>query len=266
MEAAKLKALLECPVCLLLPRSNIFNCINSHRICELCYNMMAKDMGGMVPCPQGGCGYDKPPRRARDLEALVENSDLEFGCKILGCKVEMKKNKILVHEVSCIFRAVPCPQTACQQKVLFKNIDSHVEKNHKEKEVRSVYRPYLEEKILDALNWNWGLDVFLQNGVKFYPQFVKRFGFWYFWIRIKESSTEAAKWKFLVKLSVENQFSVEFAGSVHPVDLTVDEILETGQYLLLDRQMVDKLKGTLLSKVTAGYSSILYIPFKVFKI
>ena len=43
MEPAKLKTFLECPVCLVLPRSNNFQCINSHNICETCYIKLAAD-------------------------------------------------------------------------------------------------------------------------------------------------------------------------------------------------------------------------------
>ena len=95
---------------------------------------------------------------------------------------------------------------------------------------------------------------------------MKRNGVWYFWLKIKESPVEAAKWKFQVKLkSVKNQMSVEFSGLVHPVDKTVEEILKTGQYLLLDRQLVKKMKEKLQTEVK-GCSSFIFIPFELSRI
>ena len=95
---------------------------------------------------------------------------------------------------------------------------------------------------------------------------MKRKGIWYFWVKLKESSLEAEKWKFHVQLlSVRNKMSVEFSGLVHPIDATVEEILKTGQYLLLNRQWVEQMKGMLPTEVD-GYSSFIVIPFEIIKI
>jgi len=112
MEPAKLKTFLECPVCLVLPTSKNFQCINSHNICETCYIKLAAD-GAMKQCPQGGCAYYKPPRRNRVLEAIVVNSTFEIACSKQGCNVEMKKDQISRHEVGCKFRTVVCPPVLC---------------------------------------------------------------------------------------------------------------------------------------------------------
>ena len=172
-----------------------------------------------------------------------------------------------MHEVCCEFRTVPCPRTNCQENVLFKDLDLHIQQNHKIKEKKSsIISPYLKKKSLCAWNGDWTLYYHQRIGLQFYPQFVKRNGVWYFWLKIKESPIEAAKWKFQVKLkSVKNQMSVEFSGLVHPVDKTVEEILKTGQYLLLDRQLVKKMKEKLQTEVK-GCSSFIFIPFELSRI
>jgi len=276
MDKSKLKSYLECPICLTLPRSKIFCCVNSHKICETCYSKMAQGLCGKKLCPQGGCKYDKPPRRVRDCEAMIENSGLELSCNRPGCTVEMKKDEMLKHEVGCEFRTVPCPSTNCQMKVLFKDIDFHIQQNHKSKnkEIKkksprmSLYLKKREKTKGGFRAWklDWTLYYRTQDGLQFYPQFVKRKGIWYFWVKLKESSLEAEKWKFHVQLmSVRNKMSVEFSGLVHPVDATVEEILKTGQYLLLNRQWVEQMKEMLPTEVD-GYSSFIVIPFEIIKI
>jgi hypothetical protein len=52
MEAGKLRTYLECPVCFLLPGSEIFTCVNSHKICKCCYNKLHGEEG-TKQCPQG---------------------------------------------------------------------------------------------------------------------------------------------------------------------------------------------------------------------
>ena len=148
MEAAKLKSYLECPICFLLPGGKIFACINSHQICESCYNKLP----GPKFCPQG-CDYDDPPRRARCFETLIENSDFEQECSKQGCTVEMKKDCIAAHELKCIFRAVPCPDTTCQKQVMFKNIDLHLNENHKDTTIarsQPSVEAFLSEVILNS--------------------------------------------------------------------------------------------------------------------
>ena len=97
MNSALLRPLLECPVCFKIPRNKIFVCSNSHKICDSCYD---KITAGAKQCPQGLCSYDDPPRRYMELEAIVENADLELICirSVSGCTVEMKKEELRKHE------------------------------------------------------------------------------------------------------------------------------------------------------------------------
>ena len=255
MEAAKLRTYLECPICFLLPRGKILSCANSHQICGSCFKKLGEDAAGAKHCPQGGCEYDMPPRRARGFEAMIENSDFEQNCRKPGCNVEMKKDLIEAHEQKCIFRKVPCPVTSCQNKVVFKNIDLHIMLRHKTiTRTQPNVKPSMNEESLNELdrNQNWLLFTYLDNGVQFYPVLVKRNGLFYFWVSIKDNPEAASAWVFTAKTkSGDNKFEVRARGLVHPVDMTVDEIIETGQYLLMNRKCVEKLtyqKGNSRSK------------------
>jgi len=176
---------------------------------------------------------------------MIEDSDFEQNCRKPGCNVELKKDQIEAHERKCIFRTVICPLVSCQNKVLFKNIDLHIQLRHGHTTVTRT-QPNIEltmnEGMLDDPDRNWLLYTYLENRVQFYPVFVKRNGLCYFWISIKDNAEAASKWVFTAKAkSDENKFEMQVTGLVHPVDMTVDEIIETGQYLLMNRKSVEKL-------------------------
>jgi len=240
MDADKLRSYLECPVCLLLPRNKIFFCTNGHKICESCFNKLKGAEGAKI-CPQGDCNYDRPPRRARDAEAMIKDSNLNLGCSKPGCLVEMRKDDLDAHETSCIFREVPCPELSCHTTVLFKTLDLHIRENHKD-----------------------SVDIFREAGFEFYPTFMKQDGFWYFWIKMKADKLAAASWSYHAKSeNVELGLLVEFTGSVQPVDLGVKEIIESGQYMLFNKHTVMKLKVKATGR--DEYPDKIDISFKLFK-
>ena len=93
MNADILKSLVECPVCFQVPRGKILACSNSHKVCETCFDQISTSK---KQCPQGNCPYDQPPRRYRELEAIVENANIDFSCSYAkdGCNVEMEKETL----------------------------------------------------------------------------------------------------------------------------------------------------------------------------
>ena len=103
MNADILKSLVECPVCFQVPRGKILACSNSHKICEACFK---KIVAARKQCPQGNCPYDQPPRRYRELEAIVEKANIDFSCIYAkdGCNVEMEKEALKKHEAECAFK------------------------------------------------------------------------------------------------------------------------------------------------------------------
>jgi len=261
MNAAKLRSYLECPVCLMLPRIKIFVCTNGHKICESCYNKL-KGGEAAKACPQGGCTYDRPPRRARDAEAMIENSNFNHSCRMPGCLVEVKKDKLCAHEISCIFRKVPCP--GCDKEVQYKALNSHIKKSHEDSVViDSTFIALLNEDTISKTNQTWVLFIHREAGFEFYPTLVIKDGLWYFWIKMKADQLSVASWSYHAKSeNVEHGMLVEFSGSVQTVDLGMDKVIETGQHMVLSKHNVKKLKA---NSTNAEYPHKLTIKFKLFK-
>eukprot|EP00092_Neocalanus_flemingeri_P019297 GFUD01020903.1.p1 GENE.GFUD01020903.1~~GFUD01020903.1.p1 ORF type:complete len:259 (+),score=43.69 GFUD01020903.1:77-853(+) len=258
MDASTLKEYLKCPVCWFIPRSKIFVCSNSHKICESCFAKIQTTVNtNSKPCPTCRCHYDDPPHRNLDLESIVEKSNVELSCTRPRCQVEMTKDKLLEHEDECEFRTVPCPDTACKKKIFFKQLDAHIKIVHPELLVRyEIYEVKFTTKLKPVPNIDCYLEALENNKVQFYPQCVKRNGVWYVWVKIKGGPSLASQWKFSAKTENENTgYSMEFTGSVHPVDLEMDQVMETDDFLRISNKNVVKL----------GNAGRFVIKMKVFK-
>ena len=247
MNIDQLKARLECPICLDIPRSKMFNCVNGHKICEACYGQLHLVARGGKQCPQARCTYDKPPRRLRDLEAVIEISDFNLACRWPGCNVELSVKDLKQHEAKCDHRQVPCPYTKCCKLVQFRDIDScRVANNHNDKKKLkdNIYKPYFRDEYLRRDHGDWALAVWTsEGGEEFYPQLVQRNGLWYFWVKIKADPKLASRYKFTAKIqSLKKGLTMECTAEVHPVDDGVEKVIASGNYLVMKTENIKKFK------------------------
>ena len=63
----------------------------------------------------------------------------------------------------------------------------------------------------------------------------------------------------------ENKVSVEFSGNVHPIDMRVEEIIDTGEYMILNRRGVEKLQVANEEAVRNGFNTAINIAFRITK-
>jgi len=266
IDKAQLKSLLECPVCLSLPTSKIFACINGHKICETCFEKLGTEAGRGRQCPLSRCCYDKAPRRLRDLEEIIDKSDLAFNCSRPGCDIELRREDLGNHEIKCEFREVPCPDTMCRRRILFRNIEKCIKENHTnmKKLSRSIFYPALSKECSRYDSKDWILFSWSDyNGIQFYPQFLKRDGFWYFWVKIKDDPEAAAKFGF--SATIENPVTglkLECSSArVSPVDSSVDEIIKSGDCLVMNSGNIENVKMEV--KGSLRYSGKVKISFSV---
>jgi hypothetical protein len=200
---------------------------------------------------------------------MLENSKFEVKCCKPGCGQELRRDQVKDHEVRCVFRFVPCPD--CQKNIAFKDIDDHIRVKHKDAVESHGEESYIEPIMkVERINVDrdWVLFSHKHSGAQFYPQFVKRKGLWYFWVLMQEDPVAAANWAFHAKsTNEENQIAVEFSGMVHPLDMTMSEILESGQYLLLNKQRVDKLRVPISQEAATrtGNTSMITVSFRIIK-
>jgi len=82
----------------------------------------------------------------------------------------------------------------------------------------------------DSLDWGRGTKQ-TKDGT-FYVQLVVRGGTFFAWAMVKGGAKEAAVWSCDVSVG-----ELAYRGlQVHPIDSTVEDILESGQFLAIARQ------------------------------
>ena len=249
MDEGELRSHLECPVCTMVPHSTkILACKNSHQICQVCYDKIKSDPKS---CPQGRCKFSSPPSQLRAIEEMISQAKVKLNCKNsrLGCQVELKKKLLVEHELECEFRIVPCPEADCQMMMLLSKLEQHCQEDHFdpkdlyfEKEAFSVKILVTSDNIANAEDCFFDNTINVVGGFDFWRVFMKKGHCWYTWVGIKAGLTEAAKWKFSVRLgNKKTDMSAKVTGRVAPIDWTVKKVLQSGCYLTLTRAAIEGL-------------------------
>ena len=192
-------------------------------------------------CPMARCAFDDPPRRNLAVEQIVASggvaldcSNADHGCLATGAVAELEE-----HEPDCLHREVPCPYTGCQVRIRLSELENHFvtwrsDGGHIIVPTDSCSSDFIISKWHN--NQNWSFSAMMKSGIFFYNQLMVRDGYWFAWTKVKGGAKEAAKWSCDVSVGdivSKNQ-------QVHPMDRTVEEVLETGDYLVLNMQQARK--------------------------
>eukprot|EP00092_Neocalanus_flemingeri_P019080 GFUD01020670.1.p1 GENE.GFUD01020670.1~~GFUD01020670.1.p1 ORF type:complete len:276 (-),score=47.71 GFUD01020670.1:75-902(-) len=252
MDETQLRSHLQCPVCTFLTHNaKFFACKNGHQICEHCYDKVNSDS---KKCPQGRCQYYSPPTRERVIENMISEAFMKINCQNAGrgCHVEHIREALILHEVECQYRLVPCPEADCQRLVVFSHLHDHQLRDdgehsgrpvpHTEEEEHSFKIALSNEDIADVMDSFYVNKGWIVGGFCFYRIIMKKTNCWYTWVTIQAGPNKAAEWKYTVK--VENKVSgvsTEMTGHVAPVDWTVKKVMESGCYLTLTSAVIERL-------------------------
>lgn len=114
--------ILKCPVCLTIPRTGpIYQCANGHIVCKDCHSKL-------VACPV--CRNTTVGIRSLASEWILERFPITCAFKNYGCKRELMKNFLDIHEKECEFRLVNC--FVCSQDRVVSEFANHVNACHDE--------------------------------------------------------------------------------------------------------------------------------------
>jgi len=120
------ESLVECPVCLSLPREDraVPCCPRGHFVCSPCLNNLFRQ-GRPRNCPT--CSV--PMGQGRSLLALTVVKNAQHECGHQGCDVKLNFDQIKDHEEKCVWRLILCPGkgTTCKVRVPFCTVLKHVQ-------------------------------------------------------------------------------------------------------------------------------------------
>jgi len=227
-----LKDLLECPVCLRVPRSSpIFQCARGHVVCGEC-------RPNVSTCPQ--CRDPLGNIRSLISEKMLEK--LPCVCKFTdqGCQEEHVRETIGDHEKACQYRLVNCVDLACQQRVSVSRLLTHLENDHETEDfVRVEGGEYSSHFIVNeedfAKSIMWISDQLHFNDGYFYRECCRsKEGLWYIWVYLLETETCKAE-DYTCTISIRSSDGEdELSCRCRPLslDLTKEKIAESGRGLV----------------------------------
>ena len=153
---------------------NRYSCQNNaHQLCEKCKNL--------GPCVCGSTvGKSPNPAIQKMLEGMpVYCPHYKQNCREIFAQAE----DLNYHQQGCVFRLVNCPHrvilgTECKEKVLFKNVISHINQQHfyKDFTVNNVSNTYTQQLPLT------NRPIKIKNGSIFFIVGTYKDDFAYFWI------------------------------------------------------------------------------------
>jgi len=235
---------LECPVCFHVRSGAVYICKMGHSVCGHCYTKLSA--APAKRCPMARCGYVNPPLRNLAVEQIIAGGGVARDCDNAdhGCQKTGVGEGMEEHKQECLHREVPCLKTNCQVKIRLSELNSHfAASGHTVWPVENIdinryrinFNVRKESRINDNLDWSLGIKE-TKDGT-FYVQLVKRGGTYYAWVVVVGGVKEAAKWS--CDLSVGG---LAYRGlQVHPIDNTVEDILESGQFFAIARQQARQL-------------------------
>ena len=137
----ELRGMVECPVCLLVPRQvgPVPVCSNGHFVCRTCRNRIRQDaldtwIDQKPKCPS--CMVDLGNATSLLASRLVERMKHECGQD--GCEEMIPFPQLEKHQMVCLFRKVLCPGSTCELEIEFNKVEEHT------KSCASIWKQILE--------------------------------------------------------------------------------------------------------------------------
>jgi len=120
------ESLVECPVCLALPREDraVPCCPRGHFVCSSCLeDLISQGKPGNCPTCRVAMGH------GLSLLALTVVKNAQHECGHQGCNVKLNFDQIKDHEEKCVWRLILCPGkgTNCTARVPFSTVLNHVQ-------------------------------------------------------------------------------------------------------------------------------------------
>ena len=120
----ELKGMIECPVCLSVPRqrSPMPVCSNGHFICISCRDRIRQEAGDEVEAKCPSCLVNLGTATSLLASKVIQCTKHE--CEHEGCEEMIPFSQLEKHSLACVFRRVLCP--GCGIEMAFKEVAEHI--------------------------------------------------------------------------------------------------------------------------------------------
>jgi len=241
----KTQRILECPVCIELPKTPVYQCSNGHLVCNSCYSKISN-----CPICRVYLNQHKPLRNLTAEQFLddlcnnnnkveqkpkVRRSSLRIPCKnaLNGCELHWNTNgEAIGHLKSCKYRLVFCPDLRCARKVPLACLFHHINDDHPADDFTKLQRSSVNfSLVIKAQHYRdetfWKPAIMHINHMRFFRECLRTDdGQWKFWVYMDGTMEEAADFVATVKLfnSKKAEVVVQHSCSVLSLDVSPKDV------------------------------------------
>jgi len=244
-----LKDLLECPVCIKMPRNGpIYQCEKGHCVCSDCRSKLTR-------CPV--CRIPLGNTRSLIYEKMLEQ--LPHSCKFEehGCQTQDTNQAIKVHERDCQHRLVNCIWLRCKTQVPMSQFLKHILLNNHDKLTEFICFKNIQSYFgvtTAALecqgNWYWEPTRIIVNTIHtmcelyFLEAWRNPVGQWFIWMYTIGSREECEKLIYQVKVVSGNGIEeLVYRGHCISLDVTKEQIAEACNCLTFSDAIAKRLRS-----------------------
>jgi len=238
---------LECIVCKFAPKCGpLYQCPQGHLICSPCYPKLNK-------CPKCKKDIDKNLEIRNLTGEKILQIFPKIECSLKGCSTKWREDLLEDHEKKCLYQMVKC--YSCSTLMPINNYELHLDLSHDMSP--SYYSADLKDykikidsivELLDTpesnVHWYYRLNAPKPSSMTFIAHLVKKKTLWYLWVDYIGTNDIKKYCKIMVGKR-EMPESYRYC-QVHSILKSEKDILESGDYLLLDNSSMKNLRNLYL--------------------
>jgi hypothetical protein len=91
------------------------------------------------------------------------------------------------HESDCMYKLVPCPHTACDERVSLVHLEDHAVSSHQAVKMESCSDSEITVEWpvnIDSPSKHWDLILVFLNGIMLFPMLFKKDNIYYVWLKV----------------------------------------------------------------------------------
>jgi len=240
-----MKKVLECPVCLIVPRKGpIYQCKHGHCFCATCQPSLKN-------CPMCRIALGNNPARNLVSEELL--SKMAHSCKLSdqGCSYKDAIKPLEAHEEDCEFRLVHCPDQRCQALISMRKVLEHIQKEHHDcvkwtatgAAANIPFSPVVHST--DLYKYATWVPIHCNfDGQSFFIEMSRDDGGqWLFWVYMLGTPKKCKEYKFSLKLAFEDKMGkseLTYKGPCMPLDYSKQTVAQLANGLILNDAQVKR--------------------------
>ena len=243
----ELRGMVECPVCLLLPKHGgpLPVCSNGHFVCHKCRDRIRQEVDGVGEAKCPSCMVVLGNATSLLASRVIER--VKHECEHDGCEEKIRFADLEKHKLVCLFRKVLCPAGGtCEIELAFNRVEEHIKVCGNFNKVVSkneiTYVQALNKDIIERKEEiAWRTKMITASGKSFFLRSERESFSHYFDVTMLGSEEECSE--FLASTTILDKNGKVFTTNIcRPTPISLDEWGDMG--LVVSEKVLSRIWRT----------------------